>query len=230
MSTERSKDRDAPAAETEFAAGAGCIKSSAPGGISEAGAACGETVVAEKRALRARMKALRAGLSDRAERDRRIFENLFSCPAFLRAESVFIYCSLEEEADTRRIIRELLARGKTVYLPRTEGREMFAVRYAGGELRRGNFGVSEPEGEESPDKPEVCILPLLAADRQFHRLGYGGGYYDRYFSRKGKDIWKIGLCYDFQLAGEVPSEAHDVLLDALVTDARLLVRDSSEVL
>lgn len=184
----------------------------------------------KKRALRAEMKARRASLADRGLRDSKIFENLFSCPAFADAEGVFIYCSLAEEADTRRIIRELLARGKKVYLPRTEGKEMLAVRYEGGGLRAGRFGVSEPAGEETADKPDVCILPLLAADGQFRRLGYGGGYYDRYLSRKGKNMLKIGICYDFQLVGEVPSEEHDVLLDALVTDARVIVRETSEVL
>ena len=107
---------------------------------------------------------------------------------------------------------------------------MLAVRYEGGGLRAGRFGVSEPAGEETADKPDVCILPLLAADGQFRRLGYGGGYYDRYLSRKGKNMLKIGICYDFQLVGEVPSEEHDVLLDALVTDARVIVRETSEVL
>ena len=107
---------------------------------------------------------------------------------------------------------------------------MIAVRYEGGGLCPGKFGVSEPEGEESEDKPEVCILPLLAADGQFRRLGYGGGYYDKYLSGKGKGMRKIGICYDFQLTDGLPSEDHDVLLDALVTDARILVRGTSEVL
>lgn len=209
MSTENLTDKPSPAAHAECAAGKIAIK---------------------KRALRNRMKALRAELPDRAERDKRIFDNLFSFPAFARAESVFIYCSLAEEADTRGIIRALLEQGKRVYLPRMDGKAMSAVRYAGGALREGRFGVSEPIGEETADKPDVCILPLLAADGQFHRLGYGGGYYDRYFSQGKSGVLKIGICYDFQIADEVPSEEHDVLLDALVTDARILARDLSEVL
>ena len=56
----------------------------------------------------------------------------------------------------------------------------------------------------------------------------GGGFYDRYLCCR--NTLKIGICYDFQLIGEVPSEAHDVRLDAIVTDARVLVRESSEVL
>ena len=233
MSTEKTKGRYPPAsAEGRLPAGAesalrsGCAFGTGGGASIEEGMPLAE----KKRALRAEMKALRAAIPDRAERDARIFDKLFSFPAFAGAESVFIYCSLAQEADTRRIIGELLARGKRIYLPRTEGKDMLAVRYEGGELRMGKFGVCEPLGEETTDKPEVCVLPLLAADGQFRRLGYGGGYYDRYFSCKGKDMRKIGVCYDFQLIGEVPSEAHDVRLDAIVTDARVLVRESSEVL
>ena len=207
MSTENLADKPSPAAHAECAEGKIAIK---------------------KRALRNRMKALRAELPDRAERDKRIFDNLFSFPAFARAESVFIYCSLAEEADTRGIICALLEQGKRVYLPRTDGKAMSAVRYAGGALREGRFGVSEPIGEETADKPDVCILPLLAADGQFHRLGYGGGYYDRYFSQGKSDVLKIGICYDFQIADEVPSEEHDVLLDALVTDCLLYTSDAAD--
>ena len=221
---EKARGISGPAAPASKAAKA--AEAAAP--AAEAAEATAEAVAAEMRRLRARMKALRAAVGDRAPLDAKIFENLFACPAVARAEGVFVYCSFAAEADTRGIIRELLARGKRVYLPRTEGREMFAVRYTGGEIRTGKFGIPEPVGAETADKPDACILPLLAADGQFRRLGYGGGYYDRYFSRKGADLYKIGLCYDFQIVGEVPSEPHDVLLDALVTDARVLLRASSE--
>ena len=181
-----------------------------------------------KAALRRTMKARRAAEPDRAVPDGEILKNLFSVPAFSAAEDVFIYYSLPEEADTHRIIGELLAQNKRVYLPRTEGKDMIFVRYAGGPLQRGRFGVFEPAGEGVPSigliGSAVCILPLLAADRQFHRLGYGGGYYDRFLAVRGKDMLKIGIGYDFQLIDRVPSEGHDILLDMLVTDAGVLVR------
>ena len=178
-----------------------------------------------KAALRRALKARRASEPDRAALDGKIFENLFSVPAFSSAEDVFIYYSLPEEADTHRIIGDLLSQNKRVYLPKTEGKDMLCVRYAGGPLQRGRFGVFEPAGEDVPHiGPAVCILPLLAADRQFCRLGYGGGYYDRFLAVRGKDMLKIGIGYDFQLVDRVPSEGHDVLLDMLVTDARVLVR------
>ena len=72
--------------------------------------------------------------------------------------------------------------------------------------------------------PQVCVLPLLAADKSFRRLGYGGGFYDRWLARNGGGVFKVGVGYDFQLLDEIPAEAHDVLLDAVVTDARVLLR------
>ena len=184
----------------------------------------------DKRELRAKMKALRAAANDRAGRDGRIFQNLFSLPRFCRAESFFVYHSVGTEAETLRIIRELSARGKRVYLPRVEGRGMVAVRYCGQALAEGRFKTPEPTGEavSEGETIEVCVLPLLAADERFRRLGYGGGFYDRYLSSRA-DMLKIGICYDFQLLAEVPAEAHDVALDAIVTDCRILVRTGEDL-
>lgn len=151
---------------------------------------------------------------------------------FIRAygsyQSFFIYNSFGTEADTKKLIAKLLSLGKKVYLPRTEGKNISAVPY--GELKKGRYGIEEPIGEAYCGVAEVTVVPLLAVNPRGYRLGYGGGYYDRYLSRKGKNMLKIGICYDFQLVGEVPSEEHDVLLDALVTDARVIVRETSEVL
>ena len=173
-----------------------------------------------KAALRRTMKARRAAEPDRAVPDGEILKNLFSVPAFSAAEDVFIYYSLPEEADTHRIIGELLAQNKRVYLPRTEGKDMIFVRYAGGPLQRGRFGVFEPAGEGVPSigsiGSAVCILPLLAADRQFHRLGYGGGYYDRFLSRFGGEA--VGLCYSNSTQWRLPHGRYDRPVDVLVTD------------
>ena len=146
----------------------------------------------------------------------------FSLPSLADKRSFFIYCALAGEAATAPIAARLLQEGKEVYFPRTEGKEMYAVRFHGQPMRRGAFGILEPEGERYAGDLEVCVLPLLAADENFGRLGYGGGFYDRFLS--GKNIFKIGLCYDFQLVDTVPREPHDVLLDAIVTDKRILIR------
>lgn len=175
----------------------------------------------EKRALRTQMKRIRAEDSFRAERDEGIFENFFRMP-IAREESFFIYRSFSTEADTSRIAERLVKEGKRVYFPRVEGREMVAVPWEGQAFVKNAYGILEPRGRAYDGNISVCVLPLLAADKSFCRLGYGGGYYDRFLS--GRDIYKAGLCYDFQIVESVPCEAHDIRLDAIVTDKQTLIR------
>ena len=184
----------------------------------------------DKSELRREMKALRAA-ADRPPMDAAIFENLFSLPLFAEGESYFLYNSVGSEADTSRIAAELLRRGKAVFFPRTEGKEMFPVRWTGGPLRPGAFGIGEPEGPPFAGVPQICLLPMLAADASFFRLGYGGGYYDRWLARvraSGAQVRAIGICYHFQLADKLPAEPHDVPLDALVTDREIRIRKLTE--
>ena len=170
------------------------------------------------------MKAARVNAPDRAERDAKILEHLFAVPRFAEAERYFLYRSFGAEADTFRIAEELLRRGKQIWYPRVCGQEMETVRWTGQPFLRGPYGIEEPTGPGESVCPDVCILPLLAADEQCRRLGYGGGFYDRYLAGAGKNAFKVGIGYAFQLVDALPAEAHDVPADAIVTDERVLFR------
>ena len=174
------------------------------------------------------MKARRAAAQDRPERDEKILQNLFSLREVLEGKRFFVYNSFGSEADTSRLIAELLRRGKEVYLPRTCGKEMQLVRYHGQALVQGAYGIAEPVGAALDVLPDVCVLPMLAGDAACRRLGYGGGYYDRFLTQRGESALKVGICYDFQLVEEIPAEGHDVPADAIVTDARICRRNSTE--
>lgn len=187
--------------------------------------------MSEKAELRRRMKALRDGAPDRPARDGKIFDTLFSLPYFAEGESFFLYNAFGSEAATGQIARELLGRGKRVYFPRVEGREMVPVLYTGQTLSAGKFGIAEPQGEAFDGFPQVCLLPMLAADRACRRLGYGGGYYDRWLARAaaaGADVRKVGICYAFQLVDVLPAEAHDLPADVIVTDAGIIYPTDTE--
>lgn len=73
----------------------------------------------------------------------------------------------------------------------------------------------------------LMVLPGLAFDSKGHRLGYGGGYYDRYFERFGTDYTKVAVGYDFQLIDEVPYEAHDIPIDIFISDSRCIMIDNT---
>ena len=181
-----------------------------------------EDNVSAKRALRAEMKARRAAEPCRTEKDFALAQNFFSLPAVREAWIFFLYRSFSSEAGTSLIAERLLSEGKQVLFPRVDGANMVAVQWKGQAFRKGAFGIEEPHGEPYEGKIDVCALPLLAADADFARLGYGGGFYDRFLS--DRQIYKIGVCYDFQIVGKVPGEPHDVLLDAIATDKHIYIR------
>lgn len=134
-------------------------------------------------------------------------------------ESVFVYYSFGTEADTHAIINGLLACGKRVYLPRVEGGNMVSVRYTGenDKLVENSFGISEPVGEASTDELEVCVAPLLAVNPEGYRLGYGGGYYDRFFAVYPNMV-KVGLGYSLQFAEDFSPDRWDKPLDKFICE------------
>ncbi len=176
-----------------------------------------------KGALRREMKERRNAAKDRSLRDGEICKNLFSVPEFSNGGSVFLYASFASEADTSRIADELIRRGRRIFYPRVNGTEMYPVEYVGQAFSPGPFGVREPIGERAEEIPEITVLPMLAADKRLFRLGYGGGFYDRYLCCR--NTLKIGICYDFQLIDHIPAEECDVPADILVTDKRILYRN-----
>ncbi len=158
------------------------------------------------------MKAVRAALKD-AEKDAAITKNVLA--AFGKEESFFVYLSFGSEAATEELVRTLLARGKKVCVPRLFGGEMLSVPYAP-PFERGAFGILQPAGgEETPCA--VALTPLLAWDGHGYRLGYGGGYYDRYFSLH-PDVLRVGLAYAGQALPALPQEETDMPLHAVVTE------------
>ena len=166
----------------------------------------------EKKTLRARMKEVRAGLKS-PEKDKLIEENVLS--AFGEEESFFVYLSFGSEVATKGLIRALLARGKKVCVPLVEGGVMRSVPYEE-PLETGAYGILQPKGGEET-ACRVALTPLLAVDGEGYRLGYGGGYYDRYLSLH-PEVLRVGLCYAGQAVERLPREKTDMPLHAVVTE------------
>lgn len=162
--------------------------------------------------MRAAAKELRTVLCS-AERDEGIFRSFAGSP-FWSGESFFVYRSVRSEASTEKIIASLRAAGKRVCVPRVSGGVMTAVREEGEtELA---FGIPQPvSGEDEPCA--VALVPLLAFDSDGYRLGYGGGYYDRYFAAH-PNVLRIGLAYEGQAVERLPRDGFDVPLHAVVTE------------
>jgi len=137
------------------------------------------------------------------------------------AKTVVAYYSLEDEVDTHGLIDELLAEGKTVFLPKVvSDYEMVLCKYTGTEsLQKGAFGIMEPIGDEMTigTNIDVVLVPGMAFDEKGHRLGRGKGYYDRFLSTLPEPHpHLIGVCFDFQKVDSVPTEACDIPVDLVV--------------
>jgi len=134
------------------------------------------------------------------------------------------FLPLPQEIDIRPLLLALAGRGHPIALPVAPPRGQplaFALWRPGEALVAGRFGTLEPTG--APAVPDVLLVPLLAFDRQCHRLGYGGGYYDRTLQGlPGRAA--LGCAFASQEVGCVVAEAHDIPLDAIATEHGLIIR------
>lgn len=146
--------------------------------------------------------------------DEQIARRLFSSE-LMRYQSFFVYLSFRTEVGTKNIIDGLLFRGKDVFVPLVTGDRMISTDLKNSFVK-GKFGILQPsEGEEKT--AQVALVPLLCVDEQGNRLGYGGGYYDRYFTLHS-DVLRIGVAYSGQLVAHVPTEETDIPLDGILSE------------
>lgn len=121
----------------------------------------------------------------------------------------------------------------TVYYPRVEGNGdmVFARVDDESEMVEGRFGIPEPAPNAAVEEIEeigVALMPGLAFDKRGARVGYGGGYYDRALSKQFRYIpTLIGVCFDFQVLAEVPDEEHDIRVNWILTDSRMIESSKS---
>lgn len=150
---------------------------------------------------------------------------LLACAAWQKASSIALYASCKGELSTYLLLEQAWRTGKKVYLPKvTDGRhgEMKFFSCAGSQsLEKGAFGIPEPVDGVEMEAPDLMICPGLAYDRAGHRLGYGGGYYDRFLAAK-KDFPVIGLCFAWQILPEIPHVGHDKTVSGLCAEECLI--------
>ena len=178
--------------------------------------------------IRAHMKARRRALSVDQRRDAAalVLQKLNNLDAFTKASSFFCYLSARRELGTKTLVQSLLAQNKTVLVPFTlpDGVMVPRVLRCLEDQVPGAFNIPTSKGPEFAGSPDVCLVPALAFDSAGNRVGYGGGYYDRFLAQHPTSI-RIGLGYDFQLIDTVPAIATDIPLHHLVTPSHALQFD-----
>ena len=137
------------------------------------------------------------------------------------------YMPMRNEADPRPLMHALAGRGARLALPAIVTRDAaleFRAWASGDELERGLFGTLQPFASVERLQPDIVLVPLAAFDRRGHRIGYGGGYYDRTLQtlRAAKRVTVIGLAFAVQEIDIVPRLSHDEPLDCVLTERELI--------
>lgn len=169
------------------------------------------------------------GNEEIASKSKAIKEKLFGLQEFQEAEAVMFYVSIRSEVRTHEMIAEALALGKKVVVPCCdfEKEEMVLSEIRSlGELEIKPRGLCEPKDEFfrefNAEHVELVIVPGIAFDEKGCRIGYGKGYYDKFFLKLKKKVPKIALAFDMQVLKEIPNHEHDQRVDKILTEERAI--------
>ncbi len=161
---------------------------------------------------------------EKAKSSRAIVETIAALPELAAAGTLMAFASLPDEADLSPLWKELLACGKTLLFPILAGErgrmDAHIVTNPKKDLTPGRFGLAEPHDglPVDPGSIDFIFVPALAYDHSGHRLGRGGGYYDRFLSGRAPRAFRCGVAFECQVLESVPIKEHDCLVHALVTE------------
>lgn len=146
---------------------------------------------------------------------------------YKNSSNIFVFVSFNDEISTHNFIKDSLLSGKNIYIPYTDlrNKKMYVSKLLNfGELTVGSYGIlSQNENNlkiVSPEILDLTITPGVVFSENLQRIGYGGGYYDNFFSEYNIKN-KVGLCYDLQVVKYLEPEIHDVVLDMIITEKKI---------
>lgn len=176
----------------------------------------------DKKEIRAVMKEHKAALTtlDICRESRPVIDKVIASEEFINAECIYVYMEYNQEVITHAIMTKAWELGKRVAVPKVFNKTMdFYYIESFDDVIPGYMGILEPiEYIKANETSALVIMPGLAFDREFNRIGYGGGFYDGFFaSHPNTECTKMGLCYDFQIMESLPVEEHDYKVDVIVT-------------
>lgn len=170
--------------------------------------------------------------SQRKEKSKAIVQSVISCHEFQEAHKCLLFSSFRSEVDTTELIRYALSCGKKVYLPKVRGKEMEFYGISSMEdLRDGYQGILEPDENLSTkfiskqNEKIFVLMPGAVFDKNGGRVGYGGGFYDKYLAKlneevKPEDLHKVAVAFECQMVedGVIQREDHDITPDCIITE------------
>jgi 5-formyltetrahydrofolate cyclo-ligase len=190
-----------------------------------------DNLKAKKELLRHEVLAKRDALSaeERLKKSSEIVSRLLKQPDIIKAKNIFTYVSFRSEVNTHGMLNSFLDQGKAVSVPFTDMNKKMIIasiiKSVKNDLVPGTFGISEPVAEKLcpmlVDDIDIVIMPGAAFSDKGCRIGYGGGFYDRFLQKNR--ISSYALAFDFQIVDEVPfSPEYDLKVDYIVTEKRII--------
>lgn len=182
----------------------------------------------EKAEIRRQMRSMRRALSGEEQKRAadRVYAQIMRMESYRSARTVMAYAAVRGELSLERVMEDIRASGRRLALPRCgESGEMDACLVTERrQLRQGAYGIWKPDEScpvVPPEEIDLMLIPGTAFDRAGGRIGQGGGYYDRYIIQTR--AVRVGICHGFALVNRIPTEKHDVRMDAVVTPEETLV-------
>ena len=178
----------------------------------------------EKRLIRKQIFAARKQCSDAQveEWSHQITDQVLKLSEFMKANHILAYADYNHEVVTEYLIKEAWKAGKEVAVPKVVEKDMVFYKLTDfARLEPGYFGIPEPvSGEIVNWSKALMIMPGVAFDRANHRVGYGGGFYDRYLE-KHPQLERVAIAFSFQMLPEVPTEPTDICPQIIVTEEEI---------
>lgn len=171
-----------------------------------------------KKQLRKQYLNIRKLIPHKEEKSMIITNKIISSPIYKQANTIALYYSLADEVQTLSLIKQALADHKQVCLPKVISKtEMSFYEITSlHDLEKGSFHIYEPMTNHQIDSFDFMIVPGVCFDNNGNRIGFGGGYYDRYL--KSQTCKTIGICFKEQVIDFINTEENDIKIDEIVTD------------
>lgn len=185
----------------------------------------------DKKSLRKKVLEKRSKLSkeDIIQYSKIIAEKLYEMDYYKNAKRLMAFISFKDEIHTHDIIKTSINRGKSIVVPITlsETKELkVSELHDFSELEVGFYDILTPKQEfirfVDPNTIDLILMPGVAFAKDGYRVGYGGGYYDRFLAKLDKKVMKIALAFDLQVVDTVPVESFDIPVDMIITEKRII--------
>ncbi|NLK43817.1 MAG: 5-formyltetrahydrofolate cyclo-ligase [Tissierellia bacterium] len=185
----------------------------------------------DKKSLRKKVLEKRSKLSkkDIIEYSEIIANKLYEMDYYKNAKRLMSFISFKDEIHTHEIIKTSISEGKSIVVPITfpERKELKVSEVLDfSELEIGFYDILTPKEEfirfVDPSTIDLILMPGVVFAKDGYRIGYGGGYYDRFLSKLDKKVMKIALAFDLQIVDTVPTESFDIPVDIIITEKRVI--------